>query len=121
MLELTKIQQDKRDVHTLLGDKVFPPGVQPSLSLVHGFLIVADAPATIQQFADALGKVRKAPAGAAVPLLRLSLKDWRVYLKERRDPFVQSMAERDKITIKEAGERLDNLLGVLQFVDKLEI
>jgi hypothetical protein len=121
LLELTKVRQDKRDVHTLVGDKVFPPGMQPSLSLVHGFLVVADAPQTIQQFADALAKARKAPPNETGPLLRISLKDWRHYLKERREPFVQSMMERDKITNKEASERLDNLLGVLQFVDRLEI
>jgi hypothetical protein len=31
------------------------------------------------------------------------------------------MAERDKITNEEAAERLDNLLGVLHFVDRLEV
>ncbi len=51
----------------------------------------------------------------------MSFKDWRVYLEERRKPLEQSMVERDKITEKEAKERLDNLLGVLRFVDRLEI
>jgi hypothetical protein len=56
-----------------------------------------------------------------VPLVRVSLKAWRVYLADQRKPLEQSMVERDKITEKEAKERIDNLLGVLQFVDRVEI
>jgi hypothetical protein len=119
-IQVTKVQQGKREVHTLVGDKAFPPGVQPSLSLTNGYLLLADSPETIRQIADALAKPAKAPEGT-FPLLRLSLKDLRVYLKERREPVVQSMADRDKITNKEAGDRLDNLLGALQFVDRLEV
>ncbi len=119
-VELTKSQQGKRDVHTLVGDKAFPPGVQPSLTLAGGYLLLADSPATIQQFADALANRGKAPDETAFPLLRLSLKDWRAYLKDRRTLLAQAMIERD-IPKKDAGERLDNLLGVLQFADRLEV
>jgi hypothetical protein len=120
-IEVTKVEQGKREVHTLVGDKAFPPGVQPSLCLTNGYLLLADSPDTIRQIADALAKPAKPPEGTAVPLLRLSFKDLRGYLKEHREPLVQSMAERDKITNEEAAERLDNLLGVLQFVDRMEV
>jgi hypothetical protein len=121
VIEFTKVQQDKREIHTLVGDKVFPPGVQPSLCLTNGYVLLADSPETIRRMANALAKPAKAPDSATVPLLRLSLKDWRAYLKQQRDPLVQSMVERDKITNKEASERLDNLLGVLHFIDRLEV
>jgi hypothetical protein len=120
-LELKRIRQGKREVQTLVGDKTFPPGVQPSLTLANGYLLLADSPETIRLIADALGKDRKAPEGDAVPLVQMSLKAWRAYLADQRKPLEQSMVERDKITEKEATARLDNLLGVLQFVDRVEI
>ena len=120
-IEFAKVQQGPRDVHTLVSDKALPPGVQPSMSLASGYLLLADAPETIRQTADALAAARKAPADEAVPLVWLSLKDWRAYLKDRREALAQSMVEREKITNKEASDRLDGLLSVLQFADRLEI
>jgi hypothetical protein len=120
-LDLAVIHQAKREVHTLSGDKVLPPGVQPSLTLAGGYLLLADSPETICRIADALGGERKAPPDDTVPLVQVSLKAWRHYLGDRRKALEQSMVERDKITEREAKERLDNLLGVLQFVDRLEI
>jgi hypothetical protein len=120
-IELTKIEQGKRIVHTLVGDKAFPPGVQPALSLVNGYLVVADSPETVRQFAEAVGKDRKRSESETVPLLRASLKDWRAYLKDRQKPLAGTIAEREKIAEKDASQKLDHVLGVLQFVDRLEI
>ena len=53
--------------------------------------------------------------------MRFSLKGWRLYLAERREPLATALAEKNHLTVEEMQKRLDDLIGVLQFVDRLEI
>ena len=45
--------------------------------------------------------------GAAVPLVRLSLKDLRGYLKDRAAGLAAALAQKDKITKEKAREKID--------------
>ncbi len=53
--------------------------------------------------------------------MRISVKDWRTYLEERREPIVQFLAGKNRLSLDAAGQQLDNLLANLQFVDRLEM
>ena len=97
-----------------------PPGVQPAYGLANGWMAFGSSPDVIRRFAETAPKPA-ADDGATFPLLRVSLKAWRVYLKERREPLAAALAEKNRLTVEETRKRLDELIGVLQFVDRLEI
>ena len=119
-LRLKSATFHQQEIHYLSGDGVFPPGVQPAYALTNGWMTFASSPEVIRRFAEASPKAAVAD-GVSFPLLRASLKAWRVYLKERRDPLAAALAEKNQMTVEETRRRLDDLAGVLQFVDRLEI
>jgi hypothetical protein len=103
-----------------LANEAFPPGFNPAFALKDGYLLFASAPDVIRRFAAA----RPAPPAAStedIPLLRLSLKDLRQYVQERRVPLVQAIAEKNQLSREEAERRLNGLLLGLEFFDRLEI
>jgi hypothetical protein len=53
--------------------------------------------------------------------LRISFKDWRGYLRERREPIVQFLAENQKLSRESAERQLDGLLAGIQFVERIEL
>lgn len=118
-LILKRLVQDKREVRYLFSERGLPPGLQPAFALAQGYLLLASSPQALQR----LGSVASAPALPAgpVPLLRMSLKDLRTYLLQRKEPIAQNMAEKNHLSPTEASERLDKTVGVLQLVDLLEL
>jgi hypothetical protein len=108
---------DGQDVRYLAGD--VPPGLQPSYGLLNGYVLLSSSLEEMNRF------TRTPPAApaeaAAVPLLRISFKDWRAYLKERREPIVRFLADKHNGSREEAARQLDAFLAVLQFVDKVEV
>lgn len=117
-LILKSTQLDKLDVKYLVNDKAFPPGLQPAFALDKGYLVLGSSPEAIRRFSTAR---RHAPRGNEVPLLRMSLKDLRQYLSDRRDPIVTASAVANQVPREEAQRNLDGLLSVLQLVDRLEL
>src|SRR5262249_57028860 len=66
--------------------------------------------------------VAPAPSAAGeVPLLRLSLKDLRQYLKERREPLAESLARQHRLAPEDVGRRLDAVVAALYFFDRVEL
>jgi hypothetical protein len=95
-----------------------PPGLSPAFGLQNGFLIFASSPEALRRFAS----TPRAPISTdELPLFRLSLKDLRQFLKERREPLAQAVAEKNQMKKEEAERRLDALLLGLQFFDRLEV
>lgn len=119
-IRLKSVTVGGREVHFLAGEHVFPPGVQPAYALTNGWMVFASAPDVITRFAEAPAKPA-APDDAGYPVLRVSLKAWRAYLKDRHDALAAVLAEKNQLTVKEMGKRLDDLIGALEFVDRLEI
>jgi hypothetical protein len=112
--------QDKHEVQSLSGERVFPSGVRPGYALWGGYLVLASSLEGLTRFTQA--KPEPPPAASIpVPLLRLSFKDWRAYLKERREPIVQFVADRNGLSREAAKGRIENLLAILQFFDHLEL
>src|SRR5260370_11583854 len=120
-MSLKTVSQGNREVKYLVNERGFPPGFQPALALHEGYIVLASPPEVISRFADTFK-----PGGAAkptdeVPLLRVSFKELRRWLKERQDVLTPIMAEQNKLSKEEAQTRMSNLLTGLEFVDRLEI
>jgi hypothetical protein len=111
---------DKHEVHYLEGDSAFPSGVQPAYALLHGYLVLSSSLDTLRHFAQTT-PAAAIPADAPVPLVRISLKDLRAYLKDHREPIVQFIAEKHGLSRDVAEQQFDNFLTSLQFVDRLEL
>jgi hypothetical protein len=106
---------DKVKINYLEGERTFPGGVQPAFALKGGYLLLASSPAEVRRFRPA------ASASTDVPLLRVSFKGWRAYLKARREALASYLMERDKLTRPQARGRLDGIVQRLELVDRLEL
>jgi hypothetical protein len=118
-LRLKTVTQDKVEVKYLSGGGL-PEGLQPAYALVNGYLVLANSPETIERF-RATPPPSKKPTADDVPLLRISFKEIRRFVKERREPLAAAVAEKNQISKDEAGKRLDGLVEALQLVDRLEL
>jgi hypothetical protein len=112
-----KTEQQPAEVVYLVNEQ-FPPGFNPALALKDGYLVLASSPEVVRRF----GAVRPAASDTAeVPLLRLSLKELRRYVLERREPLAGATAEKNQISREEAERRLGGLLLGLELFDRLEL
>ncbi len=118
---LQTIRQDRVEVKYLVNDSLFPPGFQPAFAFKDGFVLLASAPEAIRRFNTVTSPLASAPSPEEVPLLRLSLRALYTFLKDRREPLLLYSAKSHGISAEEAGLRLDNLLGILQLFDQLEV
>jgi hypothetical protein len=107
---------DGQEVKYWANDRGLLPGLQPVVALRDGYLVLASSLDTLRRFRPTLAL----PAGD-VPLLRVSFKDARLYLRERREALAQALADREGVGRDEAARRLDGLLAGLQFVDRVEL
>jgi hypothetical protein len=117
-LSLQVATQDKREVKYLQGERCFPPGLQPAFSLQGGYLVLATSLEIVRRFGIPAGV---SDATAPFPLLRVSFKDCRAYLKERREPLAEALAEKNNVSKEEAGKWLDGVQEGLQLIDRLEL
>jgi hypothetical protein len=119
-LRLKSFLSNKQEIHYVDDGRLLPPGVRPAYGLTNGWMAFASSPEVFRRYMEAAPKAA-VEDGTAFPLLRVSLKGWRAYLTERREPLATALAEKNQLTVEEMGKRLDDLIGVLQFVDRLEI
>jgi hypothetical protein len=111
---------DQQEVHYLASERGLPAGLQPAYGMVSGYLALASSLDGLRRFAQIPAGPAPSP-GAPVPLLRISVKDWRAYLNDRREPIVRFLAETNKLESVAAERQLDDLLGGLKFVDRIEL
>ncbi len=109
-----------QDVRYLAGERGLPAGLQPAYGVLNGYLLLSSSLDGMARFAQTTPAPAPA-AGAAVPLLRISFKDWRNYLRERREPIAQFLADKNELSRDAATRKLDGLLAALQFVERLEL
>jgi hypothetical protein len=120
LLALKRTTQDGQPVRYLVGDGVFPPGVQPAFSLQRGYLLLASAPEALRRVASALAAPALTPGGFQ-PLLRVSFKEIRRYLSDHQKPVAKFVAEKNQLPEAEARARLQGVLAGLEFLDSLEL
>ena len=118
-MTLKSIPVNRQEIH-YLASRGLPAGVQPAYGLLGGYLILASSLDGVRRFAQTPAVPAPSP-DAAIPLVRISVKDWRAYLKDRRASIVRFLAETNKLEPEAAGRQLDDLLAGLQFVDRIEL
>ncbi|HTU19789.1 MAG TPA: hypothetical protein VMG10_17130 [Gemmataceae bacterium] len=109
---------DGQEVRYLAGERGAASEMQPAYGLLHGYLLLASSVNVMTRFANAKPQ---AAAGSPIPLLRISCKGWRVYLRERREPIVRFLAARNKLRLDDAGRQLNGLLAELDFINRIEL
>jgi hypothetical protein len=109
---------DRVKVKYLSGSGAFPPGVEPAMALKGGYLLLGSSPDVIRRFP---GPAITLSTTGGAPVLRISFKAWRTYLKERRDDLAAVLATREKISRAGALARLDGLRDSLAMIDTLEL
>ncbi|HJT76905.1 MAG TPA: hypothetical protein VJ739_06845, partial [Gemmataceae bacterium] len=115
-LSLKQTTQDGVAVKFFANEHL-PPGLRPAYALKDGYLLLATGPEWIARF----GAAAPRPGADGVPLARLSLKDLRRYLEDRRGPLAGAIADKNQISRAEAERRLDGLLLVLPLFDRVEV
>lgn len=118
-MTLKSIELNRHEIH-YLASLALPAGVQPAYGLLDGYLILASSLDGVRRFTQTPAAPAASP-NAAIPLVRVSIKDWRAYLKDRRESVVRFLAETNKLEPEAAGRQLDDLLAGLQFVDRIEL
>jgi hypothetical protein len=109
-----------QEVRYLASERGLPAGVQPAYGFLHGYLLLSSSLDGLARFA----RTTPAPAAApvsSIPLLRISVKDWKTYLHERREPIIQFLADRNNVSREDAAQRIKNLLAGLQFLERIEL
>jgi hypothetical protein len=117
-LSLKTTREGKGVLHYLASERGQAAGLQPAFGLSGGYLVLASSPEAFRRFTAATPANNSA---GEVPLLRLSLKDIRQYLTDRRDILASNLAEQHGLEPKVVVRNLDNLIGGLKFFDRLEV
>jgi hypothetical protein len=117
-LRLESAMQDQVEIKYLTNDKEFPRGVKPAFALKQGYLLLASSPEGVREFRSRKDGVSE---NAAMPLLRVSLRAWGKFLKERRETVIRHLAASDGISRKKASQQIDGLLWGLELLDRLEL
>ncbi|SRR5579883_177734 len=131
-LALKNGEADGQEIRYLAGERGLPAGLRPSYALLHGYLVLSSSLDTLTRFAHktTASSTPITPqektqvsdsASPPFPLLRISFKDWRTYLRERREPIVQFLVENEKVGREAAERQLDGLLAGFQFVERIEL
>lgn len=119
-LSLKSTLLDNLEIRYLVNDEQFPQGLRPAFALKDGYLVLASAPEVIRRFRG-ISSETPASAGGEIPLLKLSLRGWCQFLRERREPLLECAAAKNQISKEEASRHLDHLLVVLQLFDRVEL
>jgi hypothetical protein len=117
-VKLRTAKQDQVEIKYLENDKLFPAGVKPAFALKEGYLLLATSPEAIRSFGKRDGADDKTED---VLLLRVSLKEWSRFLKQRREAFINHFREIQGHTREIAAHQLDTLVWALDLFDRLDL
>jgi len=104
---------DKSRVRVVEG---LPYHLLPAYALRDGYLVITSHAEEIGRF-----KASKRPAPRELPLLRVAFGPWREHLSQRREGWIEFWMRRDGLTRDKAAQRLDDLLGGLKLLERLEL
>jgi hypothetical protein len=118
-LRLKSVMQEQIEVKYLENDKLFPAGFKPAFALKEGYLLLTTSPEAVREFKKTNGVSASSSAGAL--LLRISLKEWKQFLGNRRKALIDYASARDKIAREKASQQMDAFLWALGLFDHLEL
>jgi hypothetical protein len=109
------------EVRHLIGEKAFPPGLQPAFAYKDGYLLVASSPQAIRSF-GANGPPHPVGASAReIPLLRLSFAALGQFLKDRQAALTPYLAEKSRLAPGEVARKIQNLIDGIALFDRLDL
>jgi hypothetical protein len=120
-LSFKTLDHENVKIKYFTNEKLFPRGIEPAFAWKDGFLIVASSPAVIQSLRASPATADSGRSIVEIPVMRLSIRDWRNYLKDRADSLAAFIAEKDQLPKDEALRRLTDFLAGLELFDRVEI
>jgi len=118
-IALKSEKQGDIEVRYLANDQGFLPGLQPAFGFKEGYLVVASSPDAVKRFNPPKGDAIL--TGNEFPLVRFSACGWAAYVKAHREPLTTFLAESQQINRAEVTKGLDNLLGVLELFERIDL
>jgi hypothetical protein len=118
-IRLETVRQDQVEVQFLKNGKGFPPGWQPAFALKAGYLLLATSPEAIRAFRATPNP--SAAAGPDLPLLRVSIREFRAYLNSHLDFLAARVAEDHGISPDAAAKKLRGLLSLCECFERVEL
>lgn len=109
---------DGLPVKSLSHASKFPPGFRPAFAAKNGYIVLANAPATIQRFNPVTTPARST---AEVPLVRVSASAWRTYLATHRDEVAKYLGTLNNKDAKAVATELENLITLFTGFDHVEL
>lgn len=112
------LTQDKVEVKYLHGEKGATANVQPAYALKDGYLLLGSTPSVLQKFSP---RVAINESSTDCPLVRVSFRELRGYLKNRLDQLAPAIADKNQISADEAKQKLQGVIDVCQLFERLEL
>ena len=117
---------DNRDVRVrsadgttyLTSDKVFPPGFKPAFAAKGGYVVLAGSPEGIARFTPPAGEA--APA-EEVPLVRISVRAWKDYVKAHGPALAAFAADKKGQDAATVARQLEAVGPLLEGFEKVEL
>jgi hypothetical protein len=119
-VRMKSVEIDKLPARQLQGPGL-PPGVQPTLILKGGYLVVGSSSDVVRRFGAPASVPPLPPTSGEVPLARISFRGWREYLKENREALAEVIAARESVSRESVRERLDTTRANLEPFERLEV
>lgn len=117
-IRMQTLHQGKIEVKSLVNEKGFPEGFQPSFALKDGYLLLASSPEGILRFRK--GKAPEVAKGEHL-ILRLSASELSKQITARRDFLAEHIAKSNAMGRPAANAVLDGVQAVLALFDRAEL
>ena len=104
-------------VTSLVNEKGFPAGFQPSYVFKNGWLVVSSSPQAVRRFREP----KAASANGEAMLLRISGTAIRAYLQTHREPFAKFLATNGRGEEKDLIRQFEQAATVLELLDRIEL
>ncbi|HEY3790108.1 MAG TPA: hypothetical protein VGL71_14705 [Urbifossiella sp.] len=116
-IELVETEDGDAVITSLVNEKSFPPGFQPSYAFKAGYLLIATSPAPIKRFQE--------PKATSInnesTLARISGAAIRDYLLLHREKLAKFLAAAGHGEEKELLKQFEQLATLLELIDRVEL
>jgi hypothetical protein len=102
----------------LTSDSIFPPGFKPAFAAKGGYLVLAGSPEGIARFTPPAGE---ATTAEEVPLVRVSVRAWKDYLKTHGPAIAAYAADKKGNDAAALAGQLEAIGPLLEGFDKVEL
>jgi hypothetical protein len=122
-MSVQTLLRDGTPMVVLTGEKVFPPGCQPTLAMKGGCMVFASSPEAVALLKDRPARPVAAGPADRIVFARLPVQEGVAYLKqkERREAITAAISKAHGISPKDVDDALTKLTEVLGLFDQVEL